>query len=459
MPRTVDYTEFVEAFEALLPDTTAVTGQSADYWNQLQVRTEHLVEELQDQELVARRLASSSVGLGMLHVLSHWLRLAGGQNKMAFVEKVSEYMSQHSTLPWTQEIFCLVLFVTGKRHDSIKTISQSLLPEAVFNLIDQSLIDDHSKRLAYAMQVYYHEPCQLRLLMLFERAEAVGYSRYSLVPRAYIDDEPVSEEAGEQAARRIQDGHDLQHVQAEMVNQVLEVFEAGRRANVRRRSTCFAVHQEVETVLIFILRELRENYIREVNQTIFGDEAELVVLRISDRLRTIEEHSAQGVGPQIAGALAAHFLDDPYLEYLPDQSRTGRTQLLALIDGLCQGVDQNLRLQEVHLEHAPLDQSPALILRCDKDEDLSAPLRFLEERQIRLLSELNFIRSLGVVFKRHLAAGEQAYILRLVFEEVTSDVYFVRYYQRGAGAPTSFRRAFEHYLRSTYDVRVIPGTG
>jgi hypothetical protein len=459
MTRIVDHTDFANSFVALLPNFQTVRVQPNIFWNQLEVRIDRIVEESQDVELVEGRL-SSRLGISMLQTLCLWLGLPAELNKTDLTGALSEQFANNPTSPWSQDILSLLDFVHNRRHSSIETISESLLPQETFDLIQHSEIDAHSKRFAYAMQVYYNEPLQLRLLMLFERGEAIGYSRYSLVPKAFEGEESIPEEAAEQAAERIQQGVDIQTIEVEKVNQALESFEARRGAN--RRSVCFGIHRDKvdETALIFILRDLREAYIREVDQTLFGDEAELVVLRVADRMRTIEEHSEKSIGPRIADALAAHLIGDSNIEYLEDQSRTDLEHLEHLIEILEKGRDDSLRLQEIYLRYAPIEQSPALILRCDKNTDLSAPLRFLRDNNIRLLEDLDNIRNISVVFERELPSGEtQAYIFKLFFERVVPNQYFVRYSQRGVGAPMEFRGHFESYLKENYNVQAIPGTG
>ncbi len=459
MPRMVDHSDFAQLFVALLPELQNVPGQSDTFWNQLEVRAGRIRAELHDVELVKERL-SSRLGVGMLQALCLWVGLPATSNRAALAEALGQQLAGNPDALWSQDMFCLLDFVYNRRHDSIETISKSLLPQDTFDLIQQSGIDAHSKRFAYAMQVYCREPSRLRLQMVFERGEAIGYRRYSLVPKVPEGETPVSEEAAEQAALRIQQGVDIQDIEIEVVNQVLEAFEARRGA--RRRSVCFAIHKNGggETALIFILRDLREAYIREVDQTLFGDEAELVVLRVLDRVRTIEEHSEKDIGPMIADALAAHLLGDSNVEYLEDKSRTDLEYLNHLIEALRDCRDDSLRLQEIHLRHAPFEQSPTLILRCDKSTDLSAPLRFLAGHNIHLLEDMDDIRNVSVVFARELPNGEiQSYIFRLFFERIAPAQYFARYSQRGAGAPVEFRRQFERYLKEQYNVQAIPGIG
>ena len=368
-----------------------------------------------------------------------------------------ERITSNSAISWGQDLFCLIEFIRNRRHDAIEIISKSLLPAIICELVEERGLDDNSKRLFYAMQVYYREPTQLRLLMLFDRAERGGYTRYSLVPKAFEGDEPVADEIAEQAAMKIQEGVDLGTLSEPMINEVLREFEARRGGN--RRSTCFGIHfmEDGQIAFVFIMRQFREAYIREVERTIFGDEAELIILRLRDRLRTLEERSEKNIGAAIAGDVASHLLGRAKVEYLEDQTRTTRTDLERLIQALRQRNDEALRLQEVYLRYAPIAQNPVLILRCEKDADLSASLGYLEQRNVRLLDDFQDIRSINVVYHPEVATRRtRSYIFQLFLESVTHEHYFVRYSQRGV--PTDIRRRFERHLRENYNVRIAPST-
>jgi len=453
----VDYTELAQALVAELPDIADLEARPNQYWNQLQVWVERIESNLLDPDYVRTRL--STLGIPLLQAICIWTGsgLPLPSTKAGLIDALVERIVNDPTRSWSRDLFCLIEFVRNRWHDAIEMISKTLLPTTVCELIDKEGFDANSKRLLYAMQVYYQEPAQLRLLMLFERAERGGYTRYSLVPKAFEGDELVADEIAEQATMQIQQGVDLGTLSAPMINEVLREFEARRGGN--RRSTCFGVHlmEDEQVAFVFIMRQFREAYIREVERTIFGDEAELIVLRLGDRLRTLEERSEKKIGAAIAGDIASHLLGGAKVEYLEDQTRTTRTDLERLIQTLKQGSDESLRLQEVYLRYAPIAQSPVLILRCEKDTDLSAPLDYLEQRNLRLLDDLQDIRNINVVY--HLEAATRktrSYIFQLFLESVTHEQYFVRYSQRGV--PTDIRRRFERYLRENYNVRIAPST-
>jgi hypothetical protein len=245
---------------------------------------------------------------------------------------------------------------------------------------------------------------------------------------------------------------------AKTVNDILDGFEQGPG---RKRSMCFDVFEDEENEMteIFIFRDLRESHIREVDGVVFGDEAELIVLRLYNRMRSVEEHSSTGVGARVATALASSLLDASQVHYIKDAELTEQDDLQALINTLADDKDARLRLRELYLEDAPIQDSPTLILRCKKDESLSRSLAFLQARDIDLLTDLQNIRNLKIGFA--IPSDEDPdktdlYSFTVYCERASSMRYFVPY--AVANIPTKVRIEFEAYLRGEYNVRAVPGT-
>ncbi len=432
--------DFAESFAALLPDFRTVSGQSEKYWNQLEVRTDDLIENLQDIEAISDRLKSASIGMSMIQAICYWIGSPRSrEDATAFLGK---QLAENASAKWSQDLLCLMKFVYNRRYDAIQTICRSLLPENIFKLIFNSSIDESSKRLAYAMQVYYSQPARLQLLLLFEKVEMVGYNRYRLVEH--------NPSGGD--SRYVKNRISIKKLNKEIVNQILAAFEEAQKS--KRRSTCLDIHHENNTALIFILREFRENHIREVDQTVFGDEAELVVLKMSDQMHVLEEHSEQEIGPKIGASLVMHFLKDKNVTYKREAILTKYENLQTLIRVLQEGSDEKVCLHEIHLEHSPLPDSPVLILRVNSNgtgKELSGALKCLTEKNIQPLEDIKKLRSLGLRFL-HIESN----IFKLEFEEHKSDQYLVRYYLPGAGVSTETRRAFEHYLKEKYQITVVP---
>jgi hypothetical protein len=238
------------------------------------------------------------------------------------------------------------------------------------------------------------------------------------------------------------------------VDQALVTFEAGPRGG--KHSVCArTLHESDNSTLVFIRRELKEASIPEMDRTLFGDQVETIVLKFGDRLRILEEHSVKQIGVSIAGAIVSHLLDAK-VEYLDDSTRTTREALNAFLTALSQNKDERLRLVEIYLRQSPLEDSPILIVRCEKDRSLASALDFLEKKQISLLEELDDIRHTSVAFDRIVGEKKAPYIFKLRFDPVAS-FYLVRYSR--SRLSRYFRNQFERYLRETYNVKAIPATG
>lgn len=446
MPKKFFLLGFAESFAALLPDFRTVPGQPKEYWNQLEIRTDDLVENLQDVETICERLKSTSIGPDMIQAICLWIGCPCPQeDAVAFLGR---QLAENTTAKWGKDLFCLMRLVYNRRYDAIETICRSLLPENIFDLIFKSSIDAPSKRLAYAMQVYYRNPDQLQLLLLFEKVEMIGYNRHRLVE---CDSDGKSH-------RHISKGISTQELNKEIVTQTLEAFEENHKS--KRRSTCLDIHHENDTALIFILREFRENSIREVDQTVFGDEAELIVLKISDQMCLLEEHSEQEIGLKIAQSMAMHFFKNKNIAYKREDTLTREEDLQKLIMVLQTGGDHSVCLHEIHMEYAPLQDSPTLILRAHPKgmgKELSGVLKFLTEKNIKPLEDIKKLRSLGLRFTSPLSDSDrQSNIFKLQFEEHKPHQYLVHYYLPGAGVSIETRQAFERYLKQNYHVTVVP---
>jgi hypothetical protein len=295
--------------------------------------------------------------------------------------------------------------------------------------------------------------------MLYEKAERAGYSRYVLVPKRETSlGNPIDKESVTRAREQIEAGVDLATLDAETVGDLLDGFEQGHG---HKDSMCFDVFEDDENEMTeaFILRDLRESHIREVDGVVFGDEAELIVLRLYDRMWSLEEHSSTGVGIRVASAMASLLLDGAKVHYIGDRELTEQENLRALIDALLGDTDSLLRLRELYLEHAPIEDSPVLILRCEKSRSLSTPLEFFKARDIDLLSDLENVRSLKISFAVPSGENEDSndlYSFTVYCESAGSKKYFVPY--AVSNIPTRVRSQFEAYLRREYDVRVVPGT-
>ncbi|RLC84084.1 MAG: hypothetical protein DRI79_13335 [Chloroflexi bacterium] len=444
----------LQAFADILPNPRDLEPQPREFWNWLRVWHERVLSErLRDADLVRRRL--ESVGKGLLQALCLWIGMSIDAATTAdLLEALQDAIATDPSQTWCQDLFLLMELLQGRSHEAIHTIGRVLLPEPIIALIDSDAFTPNGRRLAYAMQAYYQNPANLTVLVLFEHAERVGYTRYALVPRAEEGDHAIREDEAEYAAQRIQEGEDLSALTVPVVDQALQTFET--RHGGRKRSTCARILQESgDSTLVFIYRVLREANIPEMDRTLFGDEVETIVLRFRDRLRSLEERSTKHIGVSIASAIASHLLEAK-VEYIDDTSRTTRQAVDGLLDSLLKREDDQLRLVGICLHQSPLEGSPVLLVRCDKSKSLAPTVEFLEEKEISLLEELEDVEYISLAFDRIVGERRRPYIFKLRFEPIAGS-YFVRY---SCGRLSRYlRNQFEHYLREKYDVRAIPTTG
>ena len=439
MPRITKAVTLRE-FARSLPSPDTLKPQPQEFWNRLRVWHERVLDErIQDAELVERRL--KSLGKGFLQVLCLWTGLPlDGATVADLLESLQGKILDDTSQVWFQDLFLLLELIQGKSHEAIGTIGSAMLPEPVARLVGSSPFTSNARRLAYAMQVYYQTPADLALLMLYEHAERAGYAHYALVPE-------TGDEA-EDTAQRIQEGIDFSTLTVPVVNEALQALEG-------KRSTCARLLLESNgTALVFIYRMLREASIPEIDRTLFGDEVETIVLRFRDRLQYMEEGSTKRTGVSLAGAIASHLLGAK-VRYVNDASQTTQQALDGLLQALITRDDDRLRLVEINLRQSSLEGSPALIVRCDKNESLAPAVEALKERRISLLEELEDVEQIGLAFDRILGEKKRSYIFKLRFEPV-GDSYFVRY--SCGRLPSSFRNQFERHLGERYNVRVIPTT-
>jgi hypothetical protein len=453
MPQ-ITKTDAVRAFAESLPDPGDLEPRPAHFWNRLRVWHERvLTERLRDADLVRRRL--KTLGKGLLQALCLWIGLPIGTATVAdLVDSLQRAIAADPSQAWCQDLFLLIELLQGKSHGAVQAIGRVLLPGPTVRLIDSDAFVSNARRLAHALSVYYQDPADLALLLLFEHAERAGYTRCVLVPRSEEGEHAITEDEAERAARRIQQGLDLSALEVPVVDGALEALERGRTGP--RRSVCVRVLPESdESTLVFIYHMLREASIPEIDRTLFGDEVETVVLRFRDRLRSVEEHSNRHIGASIASIIASHLLQAS-VEYIDDTSRTAQPAVAHLLDALLGQEDDRLRLVEIYLRQSPLGGSPILIVRCDKRASLAPAVASLEDRQIPLLEELEDVEYVGLAFDSLVGEKKRAYIFKLRFEPIAGR-YFVRY--SCGRLPRYLRGQFERYLGENYDVRAVPTTG
>ncbi|MHA2231234.1 MAG: hypothetical protein ACXAB4_01915 [Candidatus Hodarchaeales archaeon] len=455
MPRLSEVIEFAENFVGMLQSIEAIGERDEEYWNLLEVNSPSISENMRDRGFVREKL--SSLDNGAKQVICVWAGLHPLQRRND-ENRLVEYIVNNQNMPGLKNALVLTDFLMRRRPDAIETISRLILPAERFNLVFESEIERNSKRFCYALLAFLQNPHNLRTLMLFESAERVGYQRYYLTTRIPdIDDQNEIEELLQRAQENIDRGGNRRNIDVGLMNDILNEYE---RTHGRKQSICFDVFQDddQDTTLIFVFRTLKETAIREVEGTIFADEAELIVLRASDRMRIVDEHSYKGVGIQIATVLTSQLLDDANLQYIPSDETTQLNDLENLITALNQENDERIQFKEIYLETAPIEGSPKMILRSDEDQTITRSLEHLNQRNINLLQDFRDFKNIKIGFVVTRADNSlKSYIFKVAFKHLGQNLYYLTY--STANIASRIRSNFETHLRDNYNVNAIPGKG
>jgi len=356
-----------------------------------------------------------------------------------------------------QTIILICDFLYRRRPDAIETVSRYILPEEQYNFVVSNDIEANSKRFCYAILAFIQEPHLLRTLMLFESAERAGYTRYNLVPRTPgIDNADRIDELMKLAEERITKGVDLKTLDVGRINNVLNKFEGRHGQKVSLCLDIYSGHTD-GTAIIFILRPLRETFIREIDGIIFAEEAEIIVLRVYEGMRIVDEHSAKGIGIQIATEIASEFLGIEDLQFIKSSETTDLHDLQNLIQNLMKRSDDRLHFRELYLEMAPIEGSPKLVIRSDEDLTIVGALEFLNSRGVDLLQDLRDVKNIKIGFVVDTGKELKSYSFKIFLTNLGQNLFYLPY--STANIASRIRENFEAYLKENYNVKVFPGKG
>ena len=449
--------KFITDFVATLPNFEDIRSCEDHFWKLMEVNAERVRKQMAATSYFQDRLPV--LGPTGLQLISKWIGI--DVNQIDDPQEVVSVVAEHFVLPSHtvsyETILLLSEFLYRRQTLPIETISQVLLDAETFKLIFESDTDYWSKRFCYTIKVFLQKCDNLRLLLLFENGERVGYVRCTLTPIAERHGQPFKDEDVQRVEARIKEGADLNRITPGFVNGVLEDFESGYE---QRHSRCFGVIDEADnTKIVFILREWREAIVRQVEDVVFANEAELIVLRLKNKGKRLEEHGNSIVSRGVAAAILGELFKEKDVQYLKDTNITAKKKLDDLLKKhLMADVDDQLRLQELYLYDSKVAQSPLLMLRCGKKETLTQPIKDLRDRGVDLLAELKDIRHIKIAYVINSGTKfEKSYIFRIFLKVQKSGDFFLPY--SVANVPTRTRADFEDHLWSKYNVRVIPGTG
>ncbi len=448
MPYQPQLNEEILALENILPMPKQWAGSSEQLWNQLEVRREKIEPELQIREMVCKYIGE--IPQSFLKVVALRCELnptaSGGLESELIGAVADEYMGMIDKA-WLKDIFFLNAFVQNKHHAPIRRAAEAIIGKERMASCDSYFKGDQDAiRLALCSVAYFQNPANLTLIYIYERAERFGYTRYKLVS--------LDSDSGQVPLEA-----DINRVDTQQVEKALK--EVDQLTGQRVPSSCVGIYPEDQRITVFVKRQFRPDKIPEADRTVFGDRADPIVLRFSNRMLQLEERSEQRIAKMPAGKRIADQIAGSIfcrrVQYEEIVSRTHIDRLKSFLSILGANEDDRLELVELVLPQAPIYGQPQLSLKGSADA-LRKSLGALAEKGFTLLQPaligrlvVNFRWNRPTPGKENAAHQFTLHLLRF------DDQHFTVKYSGGTG--TDERDAFEKYLEKQYEIIASPKTG
>lgn len=440
-----------------LPRHSSLVRRSTDFWNTLEVRADRILSELRNPSYVANQL--ERLNSSFTRALLEWITF---DTDIPTWSNLAEIVCDQPDQIWVETIFLLMQFCEGKKYESFRTASQVLLVEDQFTPVDGHYEHMQTDRFLLALRVFCDEPEKLRFLLLWDNVDTRAYQRYSLVPVIPSQNDKELEGDGptlSEIEQAIEAGIGIEYLTTDFVDSVLEEFEANRTSN--RRSKCQGVlaTDNGESCWVFIKRQLRENHLTEVDRTVFADEAELIIVRFRSEMREIDIKFELKDTIDLVSKFPSRLLRVP-VEYVPVNETASESDVREFLQYLLADRDTTLKLMEVDNAGLQLAGSPRLILRGDKTTGIFEAVTHLRERHgLDLFETLGNLKSIKLSYSSLISTRAKtppSYIVVVYLQQLSTEGrYFISFSTR---APMRDRAAFENYMWTEYDIRIVPRT-
>lgn len=442
---------FAPSYRSFLPDRDDVRELEDVSWNRVKVNTARCEKELHSPEKVHQRLKGLHESL--IWALCLWVGIEA-ESGPDLQTDLANHLSDHRTEPVAKLIYYLLNFCDRKRFDAVRKFGYTLLDSEVAEFLGHHTqrlkLNPASWRFAFALLVYCAEPRRLLVLHLAVQTEDLAFSRYK-IGTSSVEDSSDAEQSFTALVQAITESPKLlESLDENAINTSLRSFEEDRATE--KESRCWCVHRDAETgrKTIFILRQTREDHIQAVDKVVFADKAELIVIRFTADIETVELHARDKIGRELVGHVVGDQIRQPHVSYENIPHKVEPSALVAFFHKLSEDGDRKLCLIGVQLRQAPLAGHPCLALDVQPGESLRPALMQLRNQQIDLLAEPRVIERLTLRF----STGSKGYSFNLRPACQSDGWYLVAYSVSKVGA--DIRKEFEEHLDKTHKVHVYP---
>lgn len=434
------------------------------FWTgELRVALERVQLDLQDvteDGLLAKRLQTSShTRLATLWLAQTLGISTEGLNVTQIKAAVRAWCAANQPLPpWVVAVLLIHQYAEGKRRDNLLALMRRELTDEQLHAcgFDPEDTDPSVDRALACLFLYQHKRDVLPILAYADIGERVGYRSCVLdkfVPENGCEDRSLLTRTDALLAEG--DGELLDALTVNRVSEALQCIESHQRS--RKRVRCVCADIDGERRIFYIRRDLRPAEISEVDRSLFGTESQVVILQFSDGLRRADASATDDPAAEtIATRLVQELTGIPYLHYLPPAPFTPQATFLDFMRRVrdhdmlpYQEPDatlRRLRISEVYLSRAPMQGTPALLLRSVEDEHLGQALRAMSgQYMLDVLAEADRMRSVKLrLLRPRNPVKYNGFMLRL-FAEREGQLRI--YYSATTNTHRSIRREFEELLR------------
>lgn len=452
---------FKDCLAAAMDQVSEMPPAEPRFWNELGLWESRIIEEMQSLDWMATKL--SRYDRTFLDAVAEWLDITVEKPTIALLAQKLSKEALATGERWAKTLFLVDALVHNRSHQAIDQIGAHLLSQHITESLAAASLSPRSKRLLIALHIYANNPSDLELMLLYERSERYRYNRYVIHTHSSGQGQIAAPQPGtlrhpsqilpEEANRsRAAAENHIGSITVDLVNQALVTFEAGRRGG--RHSRCLHVlHDSDGRAVVFIRRVLRQRSIAELDQTIFGDEAETIVLKFRHDMHVIEERSTEQIGVFIAQEIA-HLCLGTEVAYVQDNTFSETPDVKRLFSTLRQGDDPALTLVEVHLASAPLPGSPLMMLRGSQAHPIGQAIDTLADKGLDLVQQVEDIHQIGIGFLGEHSGNPFTYIFKVRFEKGAGEQIRLSYFT--AQSSSIICQKFESHMRENHDIRVLP---
>jgi len=365
-------------------------------------------------------------------------------NKSEVLSNIFEF---HRDNDLVKLIVLLLFFFKEKRKEAFLESAKILVPDKLYKKIMNLEVSEHQKILLMGLFVYKEDIKKMVLWLHLTKSHTGGFTECTVIP-----DVDENEFEYIRVKKRIDLGLTLSLNEAneEDYNKLLQKVE--QRRSKDEKYSAYICHEVVSDELYFYcLRTTRRVMIREIEETIWANDTELIILEFTDSFRKLRQRSTKGFGEDIASELISRF-SGTSVKYIPASNVSGNEAVQDFINTLIEEKDKHFQLRELYVKQLNLEEAPSLIIRWNEKEQIGSAVRQLNSQFGLSIINIEQIEYIKVGFQTEEESDKKYHQFILYFNKYDENSVLVTY---STTMPLKLKReAFAKILKG-YGINVV----